>query len=575
MKLRYLTATLIAAATVMLTSTSCSGDFLDEKLYSEYGTSTKDGEAGIIGLHRIFAQTWGMSGYQGFLCCWQVGTDVATAAEVQGVEIPFYRYDEMNSEKDGVRYLWERLYMLVSNANVVIANEESNGDNADKAVIGEAKFFRAYAYDMLNCLWGDVDKNLGVPLYSEANTTTPHTDFTRATMTEIDNLIDEDLTYAIANLPEVDAAAAPSRINKEMARHLAGQVYLRMGYQQKNNSYYDKAETALTGVISSNKYSLIKERYGKFTSESGDYYADMFRYGNERRSQGNTEGIWFFEMEYNRNVTGGTIDNPQHRRVWVAAYHKISGMQNADSLGGRGNMRMRLSNYVKYGVYQKGDIRNSNYNIRRTLYYNKPGFSATYGIDKDGWRVNAGEGVRDVTVKTGDAFIPAKDDSLSIFSAYTTKWGAYDTQDDFGYAMVKDWPLMRLGETYLLRAEARFRKGDLQGAADDINVLRDRAFQTYRAESGDVNAGKVSSSDINIDFILDERIREMIGEENRRYTLVRTGELANRLAAKYVDQQMPEQKKINGFQKYHVRLPIPLTEIQLNKDAELVQNEGY
>ena len=68
---------------------------------------------------------------------------------------------------------------------------------------------------------------------------------------------------------------------------------------------------------------------------------------------------------------------------------------------------------------------------------------------------------------------------------------------------------MRLGETYLLRAEARFRQGNLTGAADDINKLRDRAFK--EASSGNPNAGKVSENQIDIDFILDERARELIG----------------------------------------------------------------
>lgn len=51
-----------------------------------------------------------------------------------------------------------------------------------------------------------------------------------------------------------------------------------------------------------------------------------------------------------------------------------------------------------------------------------------------------------------------------------------------------------LRETYLLRAEARFRQGNLAGAADDINKLRDRAFKEYRASSGNPNAGKVSKT---------------------------------------------------------------------------------
>ena len=97
--------------------------------------------------------------------------------------------------------------------------------------------------------------------------------------------------------------------------------------------------------------------------------------------------------------------------------------------------------------------------------------------------------------------------------------GAYDETDDFGYAVVKDWPVMRLGETYLLRAEARFRQGNTQGAADDINVLRDRAFKDYRAVAP--GAGKVTADQIDIDFILDERARELAFEEVRWFDIVR------------------------------------------------------
>jgi hypothetical protein len=132
---------------------------------------------------------------------------------------------------------------------------------------------------------------------------------------------------------------------------------------------------------------------------------------------------------------------------------------------------------------------------------------------------------------------------------------------------------MRLGETYLLRAEARFRQGNTAGAADDINILRDRAFKTARISSGNADLGSVSAGDITIDFILDERARELIGEENRRMTLVRTGKLKDRIALN--GDTTPADKIITGFQDYNVLLPIPLNEIRLNKDAELEQNPGY
>ena len=167
-------------------------------------------------------------------------------------------------------------------------------------------------------------------------------------------------------------------------------------------------------------------------------------------------------------------------------------------------------------------------------------------------------------------------DSLAVNYPHPTKWGGYDSTDDFGYALVKDWPLMRLGETYLLRAEARFRQGNNQGAADDINVLRNRAFKSYRISSGNADAGKVTAAHININFILDERVRELIAEENRRMTLMRTNTLKERIALNGdKTPQAPDNKVITGFQDFNVLLPIPLTEIQINNGASLEQNPGY
>ena len=125
---------------------------------------------------------------------------------------------------------------------------------------------------------------------------------------------------------------------------------------------------------------------------------------------------------------------------------------------------------------------------------------------------------------------------------------------------------MRLGETYLLLAEANFKNGDLQGAADAINELRKRAFVNYPA------SGMVLASQINLNFILDERARELIGEENRRMTLMRTGTLVER--ALRLNSNDPA-RPISGLTNTHLLLPIPLREIQLNKDAVLEQNPGY
>lgn len=587
MKLKYITMAAVAAASMV--ATSCSDSFLDEKIFSTYSPSVSDSESELTGLYRWYAGYWGNSGYQGFHALFQVGTDVAVSASPQGIEIPFYQYGQLTKDATGPAFIWEKLYEGITNANLIISKQEAKGEGANKAVIAEAKFFRAYCYDQLVTYYGDTKKDLGVPLITEANTDNPRTDYTRNKISEVDKTIDEDLTYAIENLPNVDEAVEQSRANKDMARQLAGQVYLRIG--MRDASYFAKAEKVLTDIISSGKYKLVESRYGAFVKEPGDYFADMFRSGNLRRSQGNTETIWTFEMEYGRDVNGGTIDNPQQRRVWGAAIHNLPGFVNADSIGGRGIYRLRASNLIKYGLYAQGDIRNSNYILKRTLWCNKKGYSEQFALDKDGFRVKIGDALAvpgtEFTMKEGDKYVVAKDDSANRFSPYTLKWGQYDPKDDFGYAMVKDWPLMRLGETYLLRAEARFRQGKYDEAAADINVLRDRAFKEYRA-AGHPGAGAVSASDVQnggIDFILDERARELFGEENRRYTLMRTQTLAERIknyadnypeANKYgTGSNCPSDKMISGFNENKAIFPIPKTEIDLNKDAVLEQNTGY
>jgi hypothetical protein len=339
----------------------------------------------------------------------------------------------------------------------------------------------------------------GVPLLTQA-LTAPKTDFTRASIDEVNNQIVADLTFAATNLPDIEDVKAIQKVSCMVvpislwAMQLLGEVYLRMGKPEL-------AETQLKAIIDSGKFKLVKNRYGIKTSLKGDYYSDMFVYGNQRRSQGNTEALWVLEQENPSSVVGGNTGSAQQRRVWGAAYHNVRGMSLSDSTGGRALGRLRLSNWVIYNLYKDGDIRNSSNNIRRRYVYNDPAQTATYGKQ-----------------------VPyAGTDTLFNLAPHTTKWYQFDPNDTFGFAMIKDFVLMRLGETYLLLAEAQVQQGKLQDAANTINVLRARAFPNYPAQ------GQVSASDMTLDFILDERARELIGEENRRMTLMRTKKLVDRV----------------------------------------------
>jgi hypothetical protein len=115
----------------------------------------------------------------------------------------------------------------------------------------------------------------------------------------------------------------------------------------------------------------------------------------------------------------------------------------------------------------------------------------------------------------------------------------------------------RLSETYLLLAEAYLGMGDTQKAADAVNEVRKRS-----------GAPTISASLMTMDFLLDERIRELAGEESRRFTLVRTGKLVERVK-KYNDAIKDK------IQDYHNLWPIPQSIIDANRDAEFPQNPGY
>lgn len=551
---------------------SCSNDFLDEKPYSSYAPETLTDDAGIEaslkGLHYTFGQLWTWSDQQGWLSLWQVGTDVASPGGIQGVEIPFFKYEDLNPENAGVNYMWSQCYRIINNANNAL---KAIGEEGDPAKIGEARFFRGYTYHMLATLYGDV------PLLTEP-TSTARTDFERTPRAKVDEQIVEDLKYAAENLPDIDKLVSESRVSKYMAMQTLGEVYLRIGKPEL-------AEPVLTEIINSGKFSLVSERYGiEFNkSKPGDYFHDMFIYGNQRRSQGNTETIWTFELEYTKNVAGGFTNAPQHRRVWVPAYHNVPGMAyqvNDPSegmisvYGGRGNGRMRPSNWVKYQLYGEGDMRNSEFNITRHFHYNAPNWSATIGIDAKGFRVPADSpnAVTTRTVKTGDPVINAPGDTLESMFPYTRKWDSFDPADGWGWTCIKDFPMMRLGETYLLRAEARLENGNPAGAAADINILRDRAFKQARLEAANPNLGKVSAGEIDFDFILDERARELFAEENRRLTLMRTGTLIERAK---LNTESTIKGTISGLDPRILLFPIPLSEIQRNKDVEWENNPGY
>ena len=537
--MKKLSYKILGAALLLISIGSCKKDFLDEKVYSSYTPGTlKDSlgfEASIAGLYNHLSQFYTWSDRQGWLNVWQVGTDIAYAGQQEGIEVPYYNYPLLISTDGAASFTWSWAYRMINNANIIIKNVEDPSftgmtQPSKNAVDAEAKFFRAYAYNILATCFG------GVPLVTEP-LTAPKTDFVRAPLAEVNKLIEEDLLYAGTNLPEITDLKSNAkgkmyaRASKARAQHLLAEAYLRMEKPEL-------AEQQALAVINNPNFHLTTARYGVKANQPGDPFSDMFLYGNERYGQGNKEALWVMEMEDPATVLGGITNSPQQRRIWDPAYYQISGMKLADSLGGRGIARLRLNNWVIYNLYEPTDMRNSSYNFRRKYYYNLPG-SANYGKE-----------------------VPYVGfDTVFRIQPHTTKWYQFDPRDEFGFAMIKDIPIMRLGETYLLLAEAQFKQGKTADAATTLNTLRAAR-----------NASPITAGDVTLDFILDERVRELVGEENRRMTLMRTKTLVTR-ANKY-NSVSPINQMVGLTDKY-LLMPIPQSEIDLNKDAVLEQNPGY
>lgn len=131
----------------------------------------------------------------------------------------------------------------------------------------------------------------------------------------------------------------------------------------------------------------------------------------------------------------------------------------------------------------------------------------------------------------------------------------------------RNYPVIRLAEMYLIRAEAKIRsttKPDLKGAAQDIMAIRQRAIK-----SGHEKEMTVTEKDMTVDFILDERGRELAGEFQRRLDLKRLGKLVE-----HVKLYNPDAAA--NIKEYHQVCPIPQTQFDGMPDwTTLGQNEGY
>lgn len=461
---------------------------------------------------------------------------------------------------------WDPGYTGVANANVILnridmENEVSGEDK--QRIKGEALFFRAYFYNLLANLFG------GVPITLEEPTEAKR-DYVRASREEVYDQARADLEEAVTFLKDV-TEAKDGAINKQAAQHLLSEVYISL----KN---YPKAIEAASAVINHPAMGLMKNRFGSRKDHEGDPYWDLFQVDNQNRSSGNTETIWALQYEYKNAGSSYSYEMPR----WILPFYTGLQVKSAkddgtsvlafttftEEKGGRGIGCIHPTDHFFNEIWEKDgdkDYRNSPYMIIRDFQIdNKDAKGFGEWVIKDGWLEDA-QKMRNfypfimkfsrVGGLPDDNYAKNSDGSIVTTAlgehGLIYQWGSLSANTS-----MKDEYMYRLAGTYLLRAEAYLANGQADKAVEDLNEIRTRA-----------NATPIEASNVDLDFVLDEQLRELYFEDFRLPTLCRLNKVVERSKA-----HNPYGHNVGDNQNL---LPIPYSEIEKNIFGKMDQNPGY
>lgn len=448
---------------------------------------------------------------------------------------------QLNADVDYIRDTWADFYKGINTANTVIAAAAGvNVSDATKNLrIGEAKFLRALYYFTLVRTYGDI------PLYTEP-TSGVTTETSRVPTAQVYAQIIKDLLEAETALP--DKAAQWGRADRPAAQHLLGEVYLTRAGAATSSPDFALAAQKLALVANNARFKLV------------DRYRDLWRIENEV----NSEVVFSIQFTADPLTTGP--GNTLHL-YWTPAYDLEPGMQRS-ILYDRPFRRWRQTKWLLALWNRSIDSR---YEEMHNVVWisNNPN-----SIPKDA------SGKPKFTVGDTAVYMPGLPTIPPAMRA-ATRYKLYG-EDEYNAAMFpnmnkyldptrttlnqeqgqRDHPLFRLANTYLMLAEALMRDGKPADGLVWLNKVRTRA-----ARPGQEAAMQATVADMNIDFILDERARELTGETTRWFDLKRTGKLIERVK-KYNPDAAP------NIQPFHLLRPIPNAEID-NSTGNMPQNPGY
>ncbi|KAA6344443.1 RagB/SusD family nutrient uptake outer membrane protein [termite gut metagenome] len=501
-------------------------------------------------------------------------------------------YLQLNEDQGTTKNIWQFNYESIRICNTAILHiDEANYSSIDvrNSREGEARFLRAFYYLILQEHFGG---EKGIYLSTE-EMNEPIFTSVRTPIEQVYELIFTDLNKAIELLPLKQSEHG--RIEKKAAYGMLARSYLSYGsYYKYNkndnttaNKYFEQTKETAEYIIN-NQTTLGCKLY--------DNFEDIFK-----NSDNCEEALYYMVNNETATLNGSRGSSIYTEFRWFDTdYSTLKGMQKSFEYGHDGNGRVRPTKYLLqlFGPYdgrydasfnevwrcnKAGDVLDG-------AYLTKWGIDLKY-IDRE---VNIGDIVMQCTRQNVDPeevknrpYICAPinlmydENGMIPNSEYRNcaptlkKFLDPNRESSTTNQSTKDPIIIRLGEIYLIAAEACFHLGDENKALGYINILRDRA-----ALSGHETENRVTSVDIAnascgggyINFILDERARELCGERVRWNDLRRTRKLHERLGPETIN---PNIIHFENPKHYLRAIPIAIFLNSILNPNEFGQNDGW